>query len=301
MPEHPNGSWDWGPFHAGDYDMGDGQCVQWAQEFLAHEHEKPFFLAVGLFQPHLPFYAPEKYFEQYPRDKVFLPPSPLDDLLDLPPAAAEVCEAGQDKNHQMVVDSGEMRAAVQAYLACIAHADTLIGGLLDTLDAQGLADNTIIILWSDHGYHFGEKQRTAKRSLWERATRVPFIVVAPGITLPMQRCSQPVDLMSVYPTLLQLCGLPPNAANEGISVVPLLREPEATWEHVALTTHTENNHAIRTDRWRYIRYANGDEELYDLNHDPNEWDNLATRPEFARLKQELAAQLSRATKETLPW
>ncbi len=291
MPKHPNGSWDWGPFQKDDYEMGDGQAVKWGIEFLKRDHQKPFFLAVGLFQPHLPFYAPAKYFDQYPNDSIEMPPAPEDDLNDLPPAAAEIAKAGVDERFKMVVECGELRNAVQAYLASIAHADALVGGLIDALDNSPWAKNTVIIFWSDHGYHFGEKQRMAKRSLWERATHVPFIVAAPNLTKAGGRCTRPVDLMSIYPTLAELCGLPERKENDGVSVVPLLRDPQAKWDHAALTTHTAGNHAVRSERWRYIRYANGDEELYDHNSDPNEWKNLAAKAEWASVKKKLARWL----------
>jgi arylsulfatase A-like enzyme len=296
MPKHPNGSWDWGPFQKDDYEMGDGQAVTWAMDFLKQDHDKPFFLAVGLFQPHLPFYAPAKYFKDYPLEDVNLPLAPENDIDDLPPAAAEVCIAGVDEKFKMVVDCGELRPAVQAYLSSIAHADALIGGLINVLDASAFADNTIVVFWSDHGYHFGEKQRMAKRSLWERATRVPLIFVAPGVSKTGKKCSRPVDLMTVYPTLVDLCGLPERKENEGVSVVPLLRDPDAKWDHAAVTTHTEGNHAVRGERWRYIRYANGDEELYDHEADPNEWNNLAGTPEHDGVKKKLARWLPKENK-----
>ncbi|UCG48763.1 MAG: sulfatase, partial [Phycisphaerales bacterium] len=246
MPRHPNGSWDWGPFEKDDYEMGDGHTVKWAMEFLGRRHDKPFFLAVGLFQPHLPFYAPARYFDRYPRKGIALPPAPEDDLDDLPPAAAEVSRAGVDENLKMVVECGEFRAAVQGYLASISHADTLIGGLMQALDSSGYADNTIVVFWSDNGYHFGEKQRMAKRTLWDRAAHVPLIVAVPGVTKAGGRCERPVDLMSLYPTLVELCGLPAKAENEGVSIVPLLRNPTAKWEYPAITTHGKGNHTVRS-------------------------------------------------------
>jgi arylsulfatase A-like enzyme len=291
MPRHPNGSWDWGPFEKDDYEMGDGHTAKWAMEFLGRKHEKPFFLAVGLFQPHLPFYAPAKYFNQYLKQNTVLPKVPEDDLDDLPPAAAKIAKAGVDKNFKMVVKCEELRAAVQGYLASISHADTLIGGLMQALDRSPYAENTIVVFWSDNGYHFGEKQRMGKRSLWERAAHVPLIVAAPGITKPGGRCDHPVDLMSLYPTLVELCGLPVKVENEGVSIAPLLNNPAAKWEHVALTTHTKGNHTICSDRWRYIRCANGDEELYDHKTDPDEWNNLADQPEYTWVKKNLSRWL----------
>lgn len=291
MPVHPNGSWDWGPFQKDDYDMGDGYAVQWAKAFLRRKHERPFFLAVGLFQPHLPFYAPAKYFDRFPLEAVTLPAAPPEDLDDLPPAAAEVAQAGRDKRFRMVVECGELRPAVRAYLSCISHADTLIGALLQTLDESPYAHNTVIVFWSDHGYHFGEKQRMAKRSLWERATRVPLIVVAPGVTKPGGRCDRPVDLMALYPTLVTLCGLPAREKIEGDDITALLHDPDAAWDHAAVTTHTQGSRSVRDQRWRYIRYVNGDEELYDHEGDPHEWTNLAARSEFASVKKKLARHL----------
>ena len=300
MPRHPNGSWDWGPFEVNDYEMGDGHTVKWAMEFLARKHEKPFFLAVGLFQPHLPFYAPAKYFDQYPRARIKLPPAPDDDLDDLPPAASDVARAGRDKNFQMVVECRELRAAVQGYMASISHADALIGGLMHALDNSRYVDNTIVIFWSDNGYHFGEKQRMAKRSLWERAARVPLIVAVPGMTEPGSRCDRPVDLMSLYPTLVELCGLPARKENEGVSIVPLLKNPVAKWGHAALTTHTKGNHSVCTEQWRYIHYANGDEELYERRADPNEWNNLADKPEYEDLRKRLARWLPKREAQDAP-
>lgn len=291
MPDHPNGSWDWGPFQKDDYEMGDGHAVKWAMDFLQRRHERPFFLAVGLFQPHLPFYAPAKYFDCFPMDSVTLPAAPPEDLDDLPSAAGEVAKAGRDRRFRMVVECGELRPALRAYLSCISHVDTLIGGLVRALDESPYAENTIIVFWSDHGYHFGEKQRMAKRSLWERATRVPLIVVAPGVTKSGGRCHRPVDLMALYPTLVTLCGLPAREKIEGDDITTLLRDPNAAWDHAAITTLTQGNHSIRDHRWRYIRYANGDEELYDHNTDPHEWTNLAGWPACASIKKKLAQYL----------
>ena len=163
---------------------------------------------------------------------------------------------------------------------------------MQALDRSLYVENTIVVFWSDNGYHFGEKQRMGKRSLWERAAHVPLIVAAPGITKPGGRCDHPVDLMSLYPTLVELSGLPVKVENEGVSIVPLLKNPAAKWEHVALTTHTKCNHTICSDRWRYIRYANGDEELYNHEKDPEEWNNLADQPEYTSVKKNLSRWLS---------
>jgi arylsulfatase A-like enzyme len=156
------------------------------------------------------------------------------------------------------------------------------------LDRLGLRDNTIIVFWGDHGWHLGEKQHWRKFALWEEATRMPFIWVVPGVTKPDQLCTRPVDLMSVYPTLMDLCGLPTPKHVEGKSIRPLLADASAQWDTPAVSTFLRNNHAVRSEGWRYIRYANGDEELYDENTDPLEHTNLANKPEQAARKAEMA-------------
>ena len=180
------------------------------------------------------------------------------------------------------------RYAVQAYLASITFADAQIGRVLEALDGSQYRDNTIIVLWGDHGWHLGEKQHWRKFALWEEATRVPLMVVAPGVTSRGQRCVRTVDLMNVYPTLCELCDLPIPEQVEGISMLPLLKNPQAEWDRPAVTTHGRGNHAVRSERYRYIRYANGDEELYDHDADAMEWKNLASEASLEDVKRELA-------------
>ncbi|HEY8504030.1 MAG TPA: sulfatase/phosphatase domain-containing protein, partial [Gemmataceae bacterium] len=190
--------------------------------------------------------------------------------------------------------------AVQGYLAAIAYTDMNVGRLLEAFDKSPYRDNTIIVFWTDHGWHLGEKQHWRKFALWEEATRTPVIWVVPGLTKPDTTCDRPVDLMSIYPTLCELCGIPVPKHVEGASVKALLQSPGAKWEHAALTTHGRNNHAVRTDRWRYIRYADGSEELYDHSKDPMEWTNLAGNSEFDEVKKELAKHLPKVNKPSLP-
>jgi len=182
---------------------------------------------------------------------------------------------------------------VQSYLACISHADSLVGVLMDALEAAGCADHTIIVFWSDHGYHFGEKHHFAKDTLWERSSHVPFIWVVPGVTRRGTRSSRPVSLIDIYPTLIELCGLPPKHDLEGVSLKPLLQDPARRWDRPAVMTFQRGNHAVRSERWRYIRYADGAEELYDHRRDPNEWNNLAGQAEFEPVKRQLAKWLRR--------
>ena len=176
---------------------------------------------------------------------------------------------------------------VQCYQASADFSDSMVGRLLDALDKSGRADHTIIVLFADHGYHLGDKESCVKFTLWEKANHVPFIIVAPGIAQPGSRCDKPVSLLDIYPTLLDLAGLPPKADNDGLSLVPLLKHPRAEWTRPAIMTMGEGNHAVRNDRWRYIRYRDGTEELYDHENDPWEFTNLAGKPEHAGVISEM--------------
>ncbi|MFP6659636.1 MAG: sulfatase-like hydrolase/transferase, partial [Pirellulales bacterium] len=176
---------------------------------------------------------------------------------------------------------GSYREFIRAYAACAAFADAQIGRVLDALDRSPRRDNTIVVLWSDHGFHLGEKDHIEKFALWEKSCHIPFIVVAPGVTRPGTRCDRSVDMSVLYPTLLELCGLPGDTKCDGESIVPLLRDPTKKWARPALTTYMRGNHAVRSERWRYIRYADGSDELYDHENDPNEWDNIAGDERFA--------------------
>ena len=279
---------DWGPLDIADDAMDDHRVVSWAIEQLNSPHKKPLFLACGLYRPHLPWYAPQKYFELFPLDEITLPEILDQDLADVPPMGRRIAAP---ETHHKVIDSGNYRKAVQGYLASIAFADAQIGRLIDALDRSPLAENTIIVLWGDHGWHLVEKQHWRKFTLWEEAARTPLIMVVPGMTEPGARCDRTVSLMDIYPTLAELSGLPIHSSLEGISLRPLLENPEAEWERPALTTHGPNNHAIRSERWRYIRYSDGTEELYDHVADPMEWTHLAGAPEHVGVKKELAKWL----------
>jgi arylsulfatase A-like enzyme len=280
---------DWGPLDAGDERMGDFKTVDWAIEQLGRKHEKPLFLAVGLHKPHLPWYVPRKYFELYPLDKIQRPIAPADDLDDVPPAGRQMARTKAD--HLRVVESKNWERAVQGYLASISFADAQIGRLIDALDTSPTADRTIVVLWGDHGWHLGEKQHWRKFALWEEATRAPLVIVAPGVAKTGGRCGRTVSLLDLYPTLVDLCGLPAKTGLDGHSLKPLLADPNAAWDHPAVTTHRRANHAVRTERYRYIRYHDGSEELYDHDVDPLEHRNLAGDAKFADIKRQLAKSL----------
>ena len=274
---------------AKDEDFADYKTVSYGIEQLQKKHDKPFFLAIGLHKPHMPWNVPQKYFDMHPLDSIELPPIKEDDLDDLPPAALRM--ARPEGDHKNILESGRWKEAIQAYLAAVSFADAQVGRLIEALDKSEYADNTIIVFWGDHGWHLGEKQHWRKFALWEEATRAPLIWVAPGVTKPNSVCHRTVDFMSIFPTLTDLAGIPTPSFVEGKTIRPLLENPEAEWAQPALTTYNFNNHAVRTEGWRYIRYNNGDEELYDEIQDPYEWTNLAEKPEFAAKKAELARWL----------
>jgi arylsulfatase A-like enzyme len=276
---------------AKDEDFPDYRITSWVIDKLGQKHDKPFFLACGLHKPHMPWFVPQKYFDQFPLESIQLPPHREKDLADVPPAGVRMAKPQGD--HAKMLESGRWKEAVRAYLATTAYTDMNVGRLLDALDRSAYRDNTIVVFWGDHGWHLGEKQHWRKFALWEEATRAPLIWVAPGIAPPGSRCDRPVDFMSIYPTLCDLTGVPTPKHVEGTSIRPLLADPKGTWDKPALTTHRFKNHSVRDERWRYIRYAEGEEELYDHSNDPNEWTNLAARPEFVEVKARLAALLPR--------
>ena len=271
---------DWGQH---DQKLIDLDTVEWCEQAMDTPQEKPRFLAAGIFKPHLPFYADAETFKKYPFNDTVMPEMPDNDLDDVSPMAIKMAHREHFIYSDVIMDpedrAGSLKKMVQCYQASADFADQMVGRLLDKLDETGKADNTIIILWADHGYHLGDKESCVKFTLWEKANHVPFIIVAPGVTKPGTVCTKPVSLVDIYPTLVELAGLPA-AKVDGKSLVPLLRDPVQDW-HPALMTMGKGNHAIRSDRWRYIRYKDGSQELYDHSKDPWEWTNLATQSKYA--------------------
>jgi len=282
---------DWGSVDVPDEKMGDRQVAAWATKELRKKHNKPFFIGCGFFRPHLPWYVPRKYFDMYPPDKITLPNVNENDLDDVPELGKKMAKPQGD--HKKVIEHKQWRKAVQGYLASISFVDTCVGMVIDALEQSAYADNTIIILWSDHGWHLGEKLHWRKFSLWEEATHNVLMAVVPGVTRPGGRCSRPVTMLDIYPTLIELCNLSEKDEIQGKSLVPLLKNPEAEWQRPALTTHGRNNHSLRTERYRYIRYSDGTEELYDHDKDELEWKNLAGDPKYADVKKQLVKWLPR--------
>ncbi len=293
-PDSPKGeSFDWGAMDVDDSAMGDGQLANWAMQRLGGTHQQPFFIATGFYRPHIPLFAPKKYFDLYEDMEIALPEVQVDDLDDLSPVAkARALFAETAGAHATVLQHDQWRSAVRSYLACVSFIDAQVGKLLDALEAGPNADNTIVVLWSDHGWHLGEKQHWGKWTGWQRSTHVPLIIAAPrGVGPADVRCAQTVSLLDLYPTLIELCGLPAVDGLAGQSLVPFMNHPEQRTTRVVLTTFDRGNYSVTGERWHYIRYADGTEELYDRDRDPHEWTNLAAHPEHVRIKAELTKSL----------
>ena len=288
---------DWGPFPERDEQVGDYRVATAIAEALQRApKDRPFFIAAGFSLPHVPLHVPQKWFDLYPAESLQLPPVREDDRDDTPPFSWYLHWKLPEPRLSQLRATGHWAPHVRGYLASISFMDAQVGRVLDALEASGHAAGTIVVLWSDHGYHLGEKLISGKNTLWEPGTRVPFIWAGPGIAAGA-RSSRPVELLDIYPTLLELCGLVPATPLEGHSLVPLLRDAYAPRPWPAITTHNRGSHSVRTERWRYIRYADGSEELYDHQTDPREWTNLlhgaSVSPELLAVKRELAAWLPR--------
>lgn len=266
--------------------MGDSRTADWVINQLQSTHEKPLFLACGFFKPHLPWNVPKKYYDRFPLESIILPEVNNDDHDDIPENMTSwIMRPGSD--HERILKSDKWKEAVQSYLACISFADEMVGRVIEALDNSAFRDNTVIVLWSDHGWHLGEKLHWRKATLWEESTRSNLLFVAPNIAKVGGICDQTVGLIDIYPTLSDLCKLPANNKVEGHSLMNMLKDPSTEKAIPVLTTNVYKNHALRTKKWRYILYGHGMEELYDRENDPMEWDNLANDPAFSQIKEDL--------------
>jgi arylsulfatase A-like enzyme len=283
-----NGYFDWAALDIDPEAMADAKVVSWAEQQLVRKHDTPLFLAVGIYRPHIPWYTPKSYFEKHPIEGVQLPEVKENDLDDVPQAGQKMAKRHW---HKWMVENNKWREAVQAYNASVSFADDMVGRLLAALENGPMADNTVIVLWSDHGYHLGQKEHWEKFALWEQTTRVPLIIAAPGKFKTGTSTNQAVSLLDMFPTLNELCGILSTDKFDGESLVPLLENPEKQTKRAVVTTQGFKNHAVRSDKWRYIQYEDGSEELYDQVNDPKNFHNLAGDEQFNAVKQELAQWL----------
>jgi len=273
-----------------DEEQTDGKITSEAIRLMEKHKDRPFFLGVGFFRPHTPYVAPKKYFDLYPLDSMRLPYAPPDDRQDIPTAAfAHNCPV---PNYNL--PRSKLLKAVQAYYACVSFIDAQVGRLLTALDRLGLADNTIVVFWSDHGYHLGEHDGIwQKRTLFEESARAPLIVYAPGARGNGQSCRRIVEFVDIYPTVTSLAGIEPPAGLAGRDLSPLLENPLKKWNGLAATQVLRPKDdrlaepvmgcSIRTHRWRYTEWGEGKHgvELYDHHSDPQEFRNLAIKPDAA--------------------
>ncbi|PXA04892.1 choline-sulfatase [Coraliomargarita sinensis] len=277
VKELPHKLVDWGVFPEKDEQQNDYEIASWAVDFIqqAESDEKPFFLGVGFGRPHVPLFASREWFDLYPEETLKMPPVLFNDRDDVPEFAWYLNWRLPEPRLKWVQENHQWLPLVRAYLASVSFVDSQVGRVLDALENSPHADNTIVVLFSDHGWHLGEKGITGKNTLWERSTRVPLIIAGPDLP-KSQDVEQPAELLDIYPTLLELCGIEAVSSLEGLSLKPQLDRPD-TPRRPAITTHNIGNHSVRSKDWRYIRYADGSEELYNLKEDPNEWHNLAAQ------------------------
>ena len=279
FPGHP--LWDWGAYPERDEQMPDYQIAEWAEKQLAVQQERPLWMGVGFYRPHVPQYAPQKWFDLYPLDTVQLPKTIAGDLNDISPYGIDITRLEHvAPTHEWVLENDQWKPLVQSYLACVSFVDAQIGRVLDALEKSQYRENTYVVLFSDHGFHQGEKDRYAKRSLWKDGAGVPMIVLGPGVAQG-KKCNKPVQLLDIYPTLLDLTGHEADPSHEGHSLAPLLKNPDAEWPHMARTSFGPGNYAIISERYRFIQYNDGSEEFYDHAKDPHEWHNVVDDPGYA--------------------
>lgn len=290
---------DWGVFPHKDEDKGDWKVASWAVDQLEATPDEPFFLSVGFFLPHVPCYATQKWFDLYPDGDALLPPVMKHDRDDTPRFSWYLHWKLPEPRFRFLQEADQWENLCRSYLACTSFVDSQVGRVLRALDKSGKADNTIVVLWSDHGWHLGEKLITGKNTLWDDGTRVPLIFAGPGVSAE-GRSTKPAELLDIYPTLLDLCGLPANPALEGHSLINQLKDATADRPWPAITTHNKGNHGIRSEHWRYIVYADGTEELYDMREDPNEWTNLAGNPKYAEVIAEHRKWIPAIDREPAP-
>ena len=294
----PERAMDWGIFPEDDRDQADWITADNAiAQLKSRPMDKPFFLAAGFRLPHVPCFASQKWFDMYPPEsEIQLPPYLANDRADVPFFAWYLHWNLPEPRLSWLKANNQWHNLVRSYLASTTFMDSQIGRLMDALDESGEASNTVIVLWSDNGWHIGEKDITGKNSLWKHSTHIPLIFAGPGVSKG-KRCAQPAELLDIYPSLVDLCNLPKKADIEGHSLKPQMKNPNTKRIWPAITTANQNNHAVVTDKWRFIQYADGSQELYNEQNDPNEWKNLASEAKYKKIIDDLIKWLP---KKNLP-
>ncbi len=299
MPEFKNmyKMFDWAALDIPDSLMADYKSVEWVSNELHQKHDKPFFLACGIYRPHVPWYVPRKYFDMFPLDEIKRPEVLEDDLVDLSDRMIDIAHRSGNY-HKHVVEAGKWEEGVQAYLASIAFADAMFGRLMESLANSEYAENTIVVVWSDHGWQLGEKEHWRKFALWENTLQTVLMIKVPkGVadvpegTTGKGGSTRIVSTQDIYPTLIDLCNLPVRSDIDGRSIVPLLKNPGEIWDFPAVSSYDFSEFSIRTEDWRYTIYIDGEEELYNHQTDTNEWYNLAKNPDYQDVIVDLKAYL----------
>lgn len=267
---------DWGAFPDNDSQMPDYKSAAWAVQQLKKNHDIPFFMAVGFIRPHVPWHVPQKWFDQVKMNQIQTPPYLKTDMDDISEMGRAITHAPEMPTTEWAIDKNNWKEIVQAYIACILFVDAQLGKVLDALDQSAYKKNTYVVLISDHGYHLGEKNRFAKHSLWERSAHVPMMISGPGLQQNKIN-NNPVGLIDLYPTLIDLCGLPNNTQNDGRSLTPLLKNKTKKWDYPVFAFYGADNVSVYKRKYHYIRYEDSSEEFYNLCKDPNEWNNQALK------------------------
>lgn len=277
-----------GPISVATEDYVETATANWVGDRLHNTYANPFFLAAGFFKPHIPYYAPKEWFDLYQDSMLVVPQYLENDLDDIPLAGKHTLYNNLFAKYEEceIVDD-----LILGYLANVSYVDYCLGIILDRLDTSPHKDNTIVILWSDHGHHLGEKDHFSKNTLYEESARIPLLIKVPGLTSGGQIEESPANLMDLYPTLIELCNLPEISDIDGRTLVPLLDDERNTFNYPSITTLDTFNHTIRTKQFRYNRYADGSEELYNHEDDPNEWTNLALDSSWDSQKDTLSDQM----------
>lgn len=276
----------WGAIPQKKEECGDWQLADFCAKFLQKEHDKPFFLSMGIFRPHSPQLAPKEYFDRYNKEDLELPELPCNDMDDIPKIAQENFSSPFVK---LIHQKNELRNAIHGYLACMSFADDCVGHVLEALENSKYSENTIVIFWTDHGWQLAHKNRWEKFSLWDQANNAPMIIKAPGIK--PGKIAEKVSFLDLYPTIVELLKQDKPTFLEGNSLVPLLKNNDFDWQHASVVTFPKKNYSVQFKNWNYILYEDGSEELYNHSTDPKEFNNIATESTYQTIKTELKSRI----------